>query len=171
MAETNEPALRQRPVVTVLDLLRKRIDHNDFDAVALSLDCVVVDLGYGDVRALPGSVSWIQKLRDDAKKIAVVSSSDRASTALDLAGLDDAVDVVVSGPHASERLVELLDELDPDPQRVVIVSTDADELRAATEAGIGVDIGLARGASSPEQLRRAGADAVVADLQELVRVP
>jgi phosphoglycolate phosphatase-like HAD superfamily hydrolase len=171
MADTNDSPLRRRPVVTVLDVLRKRIDHRDFDAVALSLDALVVDLGYGDVRALLGSVSWIEKLRDEGKKIAVVSASDRAPTALDLAGVDELVDVVVSGAHASERMTELIDELDLDPARVVMVSTDADELRVASDAGIGVDIGLARGASSPEQLRKAGADAVVADLQELLRVP
>lgn len=171
MAETNESALKQRPVVTVLDLLRKRIDHNDFDAVALSLDSLVVDLGYGDVRSLPGSLRWIEKLRDEGKKVAVVGASDRTSAALELAGLDELVDVVVCGSHVSERVVELLEALDTEPTRVVMVSTDADELRVASEAGIGVDIGLARGGSSPEQLRRAGADAVVADLQELLRVP
>lgn len=171
MAEPSESALRQRPVVTVLDLLRKRIDHNDFDAVALTLDAVVVDLGYGDVRALPGSVAWIRKLREDAKKIAVVGASERTSNAVELAGIDDLVDAVVVGGHAAERMVELLDGLDTPPERVVMVATDADELRAAAAAGIGIDIGLARGGSSPEQLRKAGADAVVADLQELVRVP
>jgi phosphoglycolate phosphatase-like HAD superfamily hydrolase len=31
-------------------------------------------------------------------------------------------------------------------------------------------IGVARGKASPEELRRAGADAIVADLQELLRV-
>lgn len=171
MAEPSESALRQRPVVTVLDLLRKRIDHNDFDAVALTLDAVVVDLGYGDVRALPGSVAWIRKLREDAKKIAVVGASERTSNAVELAGIDELVDAVVVGGHAAERMVELLDGLDTPPERVVMVATDADELRAAAEAGIGIDIGLARGGSSPEQLRKAGADAVVADLHELVRAP
>lgn len=171
MAETNESTLQQRPVVTVLDLLRKRIDHNDFDAVALSLDSLVVDLGYGDIRALPGSVKWVEKLREEDKKIAVASSSDRASTALQLAGLSELVDVVVSGPHAAERMTELIDDLGIEPARLVMVSTDADELRTASDAGFGVDIGLARGASSPEQLRKAGADAVVADLQEFLRVP
>jgi phosphoglycolate phosphatase-like HAD superfamily hydrolase len=171
MAEPSESALRQRPVVSVLDLLRKRIDHANFDAVALTLDALVVDLGYGDLRALPGSVQWVRSLRDEGKKIAVVSSSDRAPTALELAGIAKLIDVVVSGPHAAERMIELLEELDTEPMRIVMVATDADELRAATQAGIGVDIGLARGSSSPEDLRKAGADAVVADLQEFLRVP
>ena len=35
-------------------------------------------------------------------------------------------------------------------------------------AGVTLTIGVARGKSTPEQLRRAGADAVVADLQELL---
>jgi hypothetical protein len=117
MAADHESALTRRPVVTVLDLLRRRIDHDDFDAVALTLDSVVVDLGYGDIRALPGSVRWVPKLRDEHKKVAVVSSSDRASTALELAGVDELIDVVVCGPHGSERMVELLEALDVEPAR------------------------------------------------------
>jgi phosphoglycolate phosphatase-like HAD superfamily hydrolase len=169
--ESNDSALTQRPVVTVLDLLRKRFDHADFDAVAFTLDSVVVDLGYGDVRPLPGSVKWIDKLRDDNKKIAVIGSTDRTSSALELAKLDDKVDVAVCGPHAGERLVELIEALGVEPGRMIMVGTDADDLRAAEEAGIGMDIGLARGSSTPEQLRKAGADAVLADLEELIRVP
>ena len=44
------------------------------------------------------------------------------------------------------------------------------ELNALSDREL-ADIGLARGDSSPEQLRKAGADAVVADLQEFLRVP
>jgi phosphoglycolate phosphatase-like HAD superfamily hydrolase len=48
------------------------------------------------------------------------------------------------------------------------VGVEADELRAARSAGLALTIAVARGASNPEELRRAGADAVVADLQELL---
>ena len=54
---------RPRPVATVLDVLRKRIDHDAFDAAILSLEAVAADLGYGDVRPLPGSIAWIDRLR------------------------------------------------------------------------------------------------------------
>jgi len=73
---------------------------------------VAADLGYGDVRALPGSVAWIDRLRTKAKRIAVVSEGERASSALEIA--------------------------------------------------------VARGGTTPERLRHAGAIAVLADLQELL---
>ena len=45
-----------RPVRTVLDPLRVRIDHDRFGAAVLELATVAADLGYGDVRALSGSL-------------------------------------------------------------------------------------------------------------------
>jgi phosphoglycolate phosphatase-like HAD superfamily hydrolase len=56
------------------------------------------------------------------------------------------------------------------PIRAVVVGVDQFDLEAARKAGAGLVIGVARGNSTPEQLRRAGAgaDAVVADLQELL---
>jgi hypothetical protein len=41
-------------VSTVLDMLRTRIDHDAFDVAIFSLEAVAADLGYGDVRPLPG---------------------------------------------------------------------------------------------------------------------
>jgi phosphoglycolate phosphatase-like HAD superfamily hydrolase len=61
-----------------------------------------------------------------------------------------------------------LDELDVDPDRAVVVGVDEVDLEAAREAGAALVIGIARGKSTPEQLRRAGADTLVADLQELL---
>jgi hypothetical protein len=40
---------------------------------------------------------------------------------------------------------------------------------AAASGSRGGEVGVARGNASPEQLRRGGADAVVADLPELLR--
>jgi hypothetical protein len=39
-------------------VLRRRIDHDAFDAAILALEAVAADLGYGDVRPLPGTVTW-----------------------------------------------------------------------------------------------------------------
>ena len=57
------PLARRQPVVTVLDTLRVRIDPANFDAVIFSLESVAADLGYGDVRKLPGAIAWIDSLR------------------------------------------------------------------------------------------------------------
>ena len=159
---------RPRPVSTVLDVLRTRIDPDTFDVAIFSLEAVAADLGYGDVRPLPGSIAWIDQLRSDHKRTAVLASAERVTAALELAGITDRFDKVVTGAHAEQLVPRALEELDVDPEEAVFVGVDQFELEAAREAGAGLVIGVARGRSTPEQLRRAGADTVVADLQELL---
>ena len=55
-----------------------------------------------------------------------------------------------------------------EPGRAVVVGMEPGDLETARAAGAALAIGVARGTCTPEQLRRAGADAVVADLQELL---
>ena len=159
---------RPRPVATVLDVLRKRIDHDTFDAAIFSLEAVAADLGYGDVRPLPGSIAWIDLLRSGSKRIGVLASGERVGAALELAGIADRFDVVVTGSHPEQLVARALDELDVEPGRAVVVGVEPNDLEMARAAGAALAIGVARGQCTPEQLRRAGADAVVADLQELL---
>jgi beta-phosphoglucomutase-like phosphatase (HAD superfamily) len=159
---------RPRPVPTVLDALRPRIDHDDFDGAVLSLESVVADLGYGDVRALPGSVAWIDKLRDEGKRIALVYAGDRADAALEIAGIADRFDVVYSGPRTAATIEAVLDAIDVTPDRAVIVDVAPDMIAAAREAGCALTIAIARSSATPAELRRSGATAIVADLQELL---
>jgi phosphoglycolate phosphatase-like HAD superfamily hydrolase len=49
-----------------------------------------------------------------------------------------------------------------------MVGADPDELAAARAEGVELVIGIARGSAGPEQLRRAGAVTILADLQELL---
>jgi beta-phosphoglucomutase-like phosphatase (HAD superfamily) len=158
----------QRRVITPLDMLRARIDHESFDAAIFSLETVAADLGYGDVRPLPGSIAWIDRLREDDKRIAVTAAGERVSEALEIARIADRFDVVVVAVTAAGRLASALDELGLEADRVVVASVDPGELEAARAAGVELAIGVARGPASPEQLRRAGALTVVADLQELL---
>jgi beta-phosphoglucomutase-like phosphatase (HAD superfamily) len=159
---------RPRPIVTALDMLRRQIDHEAFDAAIFSLDAVAADLGYGDVQALPGAVAWIDRLRADDKRIAVAAAAERAEVALEIAGLADRVDVLVTGSSATDRLRRASEDLRVEPERAVVVGVDPDELEAARAAGVDLVIGVARGGATPEQLRRAGAVTVVDDLQELL---
>jgi phosphoglycolate phosphatase-like HAD superfamily hydrolase len=159
---------RPRPIVTALDTMRHRIDHEAFDAVLLSLDAVVVDLGYGDVRALPGAVAWMDRVRGEGKRIGVISGDERAANALDLAGVADRIDVVVTGWNARRRLSHALEELGVAPDRAMVMGVDPQDLEAARAADVELTIGVARGDAPPERLRRAGAVAVVADPQELL---
>ena len=167
MSDSFNPG-RPRPVVTPLDLLRVRIDLEAFDAAIFALEAVAADLGYGDVRPLPGAIAWIDQLREDDKRIAVVAGGERVQHALEIAGVVDRFDVVVVGRTAAERLASAFEELGVAADRAVVVGCDPGELEAARAADVELAIGVARGAATPEQLRRAGAATVVADLQELL---
>ena len=151
-----------RPVRTVLDTLRARIDPGRFDAVALELETVAADLGYGDVRPLSGSVAWIERLREEGKRIALIDGGGRGDAALRLAGLDEHFDLVAPTLH------DAVGALGVEPGRVLAVEASAEGVATASTSGSYLTIGVARGLAAPEQLRRAGADAVVADLHELL---
>jgi beta-phosphoglucomutase-like phosphatase (HAD superfamily) len=159
---------RRRPMTTVLDILRTRIDHATFDAAIFSLESVLADMGYGDLRPLPGTIAWIDVLRSEGKSIAVDYSGNQAEEPLVLAGVRERVDVIVCGPRTAQTLGRVLEQLDVRAARAVVVDVAPDGMAAAKQAGAHLAIALARGAATPEQLRRGGADAVVADMQELI---
>ncbi|MCW2979859.1 MAG: putative hydrolase [Solirubrobacterales bacterium] len=159
---------RPRPIATVLDGLRARIDAERFDAAVLSLEAVVADLGYGDVRPLPGAVAWIRELRGAGKKVGLAASGERARAALELAGVADLFDAIVTGPRNPGTLAEATSELGVEPDDALLVDVAAAGIQAGREAGFDLLIGVARNLGTPEDLRQAGADMVVADLQELL---
>src|ERR1700761_857125 len=112
---------RPRPIATVLDALRARVDAERFDAVVLSLEAVVADLGYGDVRPLPGAVAWIRALRGAGKKVGLAASGERARAALELAGVSDLFDAVVTGSRSTGTLTEVATELGVDTADAILV--------------------------------------------------
>src|ERR1700744_5916282 len=95
-----------RPIATVLDALRARIDAERFDGVVVWLEAVAADLGYGDVRPLPGATAWIRELKGAEKKVALCASGERARAALELAGVADLFDAIVTGPRNPGTLAE-----------------------------------------------------------------
>jgi beta-phosphoglucomutase-like phosphatase (HAD superfamily) len=159
---------RPRPVPTALDTLRPRLDHDDFDGAVFSLESVVADLGYGDIRALPGSVAWIDKLRSEGKRVALVYAGERADAALEIAGIGDRFDAVRSGPRTPETLESAFAAIGVGAERALVVDVDPEGIVAAREAGCALTVAIARSSASPAQLRQAGATAIVADLQELL---
>jgi beta-phosphoglucomutase-like phosphatase (HAD superfamily) len=160
---------RVRPITTVLDVLRPVIDDDAFDAALFALEAVAADLGYGDVRALPGSVAWIEQLRKRGKRIGLFATGDRANAALELAGITDLFDEVTVGTSIAPTLLASVDALGVAPERTIVVAASAAAVAAARDAAVGIVIALARGFNSPDELRQAGATDVVADLQELLR--
>ena len=159
---------RPRPVPTVLDTLRARVDHDAFDGVVFSLESVVADLGYGDVRPLPGSVAWIDALRSEGKRTAVLYSGEGAERALDIAGVTDRFDSIWMGPRSAATIEAAFESIGVALDRGVVVDVDPKGLAAAREAGALIAIAIARSSATPAELRKGGAQVVVADLQELL---
>ncbi len=73
----------------------------------------------------------------------------------------------MSGPRTAGTLRQALEELGVTAERAVVVDVGP-TADAAPQAGRTLAIAVARGAATPEELRQGGADAVVADLQELL---
>ncbi len=159
---------RPRPIATVLDALRARVDAERFDAAVVWLEAVAADLGYGDVRPLPGAVAWLGELRDGGKKVALCASGERARAALELAGVADLFDAIVTGPRNTGTLAEATAELGVEPAAAILIDVAPAGIQAGREAGFDLKIGVARNLGTPEDLRQAGADMVIADLQELL---
>lgn len=159
---------KPRPIATVLDALRARIDAERFDAAVIWLEAVAADLGYGDVRPLPGAVAWIRELRAAGKKIALAGSGERARAAVELAGVADLFDAIVTGPRNTGTLAEVTAELGVEASDAILVDVAPAGIQAGQAAGFDLLIGVARNLGTPEDLRQAGADMVVADLQELL---
>ena len=159
---------RPRPIATVLDALRARIDAERFDAAVIWLEAVAADLGYGDVRPLPGAVAWIRELRAAGKKIALAGSGERARAAVELAGVADLFDAIVTGPRNPGTLAEVTAALEVEASDAILVDVAPAGIQAGHSSGFDLLIGVARNLGTPEDLRQAGADMVVADLQELL---
>ena len=159
---------KPRPIATVLDSLRARIDAERFDAAVLWLEAVAADLGYGDVRPLPGAIAWIRELRGADKKVALCASGERARAALELAGVADLFDTIATGPRNPGTLGQATEELGVEAGDAILIDVAPAGIQAGRDAGFDLLIGVARNLGSPEDLRQAGADMVVADLQELL---
>lgn len=129
------------------------------------------------VQPYPGSVTFIEQLADQGKRLAVVSSSKNAPAVLAAAGMSDYFELIVDGNVAREN--QLAGKPAPDtyafaaaalgvPDQESVVLEDAISGVAAGAAGdFGLVIGVDRGVGV-QALEQAGADLVVSDLGELV---
>ncbi len=129
------------------------------------------------VTAYPGSVALLDHLRDLGTPLAVVSSSNNAPAVLEAAGLADRFVTVVSGAVAKERGLPgkpapdtfeyAAEVLGATPATSVVLEDAVSGVRAGAAGDFGLVVGVDRGAGE-QTLTDAGADLVVADLQELV---
>jgi alpha,alpha-trehalose phosphorylase len=134
-------------------------------------------LEHDSVEAFPGSVRWVEHLRDEGLRTAVVSSSTNADEVLRSAGIDglfettvsgtDIADLDLNGKPAPDGFLEAARRLDVSPHRAVVVEDALAGVTAGRAGGFGLVVGVARHAE-PEALRSAGADLVVEDLAEML---
>ena len=131
----------------------------------------------GGVEPYEGSVKFIQQLRHQGFKIAVVTSSQNCEAVLKAAKLDTFFEVRVdgntshaqhlAGKPAPDTFLTAAQRLGVEPTRAVVIEDAISGVQAGRNGNFGLVIGVARKGNAKE-LRHHGAHLVVNDLGELV---
>jgi beta-phosphoglucomutase family hydrolase len=129
------------------------------------------------VEVYPGTVRWVEHLRESGLRTAIVSSSHHCEEVLRAAGLGHLFDARVDG-QVADRL-QLAGKPAPDvflaaaralgvaPARALVVEDALSGVAAGRAGGFALVVGVARHGNAAE-LRAAGADVAVEDLAELL---
>jgi beta-phosphoglucomutase family hydrolase len=130
------------------------------------------------VETYPGTLRWIEQLREGGIRTAVVSSSHHCAEVLRAAGIealfDERVDgelgdrIGLAGKPAPDFFLEAARRLGVDPAEAMVVEDALSGVRAGRAGRFGQVVGVARH-DDAAGLAAAGADVVVRDLQELIR--
>jgi phosphoglycolate phosphatase len=120
-----------------------------------------LDEGIELLAPLPGALRLAEGLPDTGRSLVVITSRvpPIAAACLDACGL--AIDHVVGNVTGPEKVAPIIDH-----KVGIYVGDHPLDMRAATEANV-PGIGVTTGAHSPGELRDAGADWVIASLDEL----
>jgi len=132
----------------------------------------------GGVEVYPGSVRYVEALRDAGVPRAVVSSSANTKAVLEVTGLDTLFDAVVdgvvadreglAGKPAPDTFLAAARRLGVDPSAAAVFEDALAGVEAGRAGGFGCVVGVDR-AGQADELRRHGADIVVMDLAELLQ--
>jgi len=146
------------------------IDRRYHDAVILNLDCVVAESAPDAVEALDSVVPLLRRLRDVGVATAVYSGSQDCAQALRTAQIDELVSVVVDEETGQKLDPVILSQaarwLGVRPVRCVVIERDQAGVKAGTDGGFSLIMGLQRNGHA-DDLLSCGADTVVADLAEI----
>ncbi|WP_426225965.1 beta-phosphoglucomutase family hydrolase [Pseudarthrobacter sp. DSP2-3-2b1] len=133
-------------------------------------------LGRDGVKAFPGTVALLDRLRSARVPVVLATSSRNASAVLAAAGLTDAFDLVVGGVIAGELglpgkpdpalFLEVVHRLGVPPARAVVIEDAVAGVEAARRGGFGLVVGIDR-AQRRAELEAAGADVVLTDVSQL----
>jgi beta-phosphoglucomutase family hydrolase len=131
----------------------------------------------GRVRTFDGSIQWVQKLRGQGFKLAVVSSSRNCGPVLRAAKIDHLFDVRVdgetliekkiAGKPAPDSFVYAAKLLQTTPARSVVVEDAISGVQAGAAGKFSMVVGVDREGHGDE-LKKHGATVVVKDLSELL---
>ena len=132
------------------------------------------------VDVYPGSVRYLQAVRDAGLKTACVSSSANAEQVLEVAGLSGLIDHRVDGVSAKQRglpgkpapdtFIAGARALDAQPPDAAVFEDALVGVEAGRRGGFGFVVGVDRSGQA-EALKARGADIVVSDLSELLEAP
>lgn len=138
---------------------------------------VVFEVG---VKPYPGSVRYLQAVRDAGLRRAVVSSSAHCAEIVRAAGIEDLLEVRVDGIVARQRALRGKPAPDTFRYAAELLGVDVaaaavfEDALAGVEAGragsFGYVVGVDR-AGEADALRAHGADVVVTDLEDLMERP
>jgi beta-phosphoglucomutase family hydrolase len=129
------------------------------------------------VEAFPGSVRFVQAVREAGLRTAVVSSSANTHEVLEAAGIADLFETVVDGHTIDERhlhgkpapdsFLAAAEELGVPPAEAAVFEDALAGVEAGHAGKFGCVIGVNR-SDEADELREHGADVVVDDLAELL---
>ncbi len=119
------------------------------------------------------SVTFIKKLKDSGRKVAVVTSSKNCSTVLKVTGLEGLFDAQMDGAVAAERklpgkpkpdtFIEAAKMLGSTVEKAVVIEDAISGVQAGKAGDFGLVIGIDRH-NAEEELKNNGAHIVVKDL-------
>lgn len=128
------------------------------------------------VRAFPGTVDLVCRLRAGGVPAGLVTASRNAPAILAAAGLTDLFDVVIDGTVAEQLslpgkpdpalFLEAVRRLEVPPSRAVVIEDAPSGVQAGVAGGFGLVVGIDR-RLHPDGLAAAGADLIVRDVAEL----
>jgi pyrophosphatase PpaX len=133
---------------------------------------------HADLRAFPGVEDVLERLRDEGRKLGVVTSKRRrtvglAFAVLPIAGYFDAVVTADDTPRHKPRpepVLLALERLGARAENAAFVGDSPFDIGAGKAAGVFTVAVSWGGIHGEERLREAGADVLVHDRQELVDV-